>query len=277
MQHQVLLAFGAAVGLSACSGGGAAVTYAQPGDKIQGGSSFATQDVKRFVLVDGTTGLKDQTISYSISSDGQTVYVTQNFKDYTLVADGTGVYRDGGAILFRAITLSDVVEVIFFEDTVGTGYYNGGYVVGGYQTVPAQVAAQVGSATYNGDTALSFRTSTMDAFGTGSVALTANFSTQTVTGTMNIVDRPATGSDFVLPDTTITINPGNSANISGNQFITNLGIAVSTAGGDVTTIAQTGLNGKFYGVDAASVGASYWATGTYNGQPLFIEGALASD
>jgi len=269
MKHQVLLAIGAAIGLSACSGGGATVTYAQPGDKIQGGSSFSTQDVKRFVLVDGTTGLKDQTISYSISSDGQTVYVTQNFKDYTLVADGTGVYRDGGAILFRAITLSDVVEVIFFQDTVGTGYYNGGYVIGGYQTV--------GSATYNGATELSFRTSTLDAFGTGSVALTANFSTQTVTGTMNIVDSPASGSDFVLPDTTITINPGNSANISGNQFITNLGIAVSTAGGDVTTIAQTGLNGKFYGVDAASVGASYWATGTYNGQPLFIEGALASE
>jgi len=276
MKLQVLLATSAAIALSACSSG-PSVTYAQPGDEIAGGSTFATQDVKRFVVVNGTTGLKDQTISYSISSDGQTVYVSQNYKDYTLVADGSGVYRDGNAILFRAITLSDVVEVIFFSDTVGTGYYNGGYVVGGYQTVPAQVAAQVGSATYNGATELTFRTSTLDAFGTGSVALTANFGSQTVTGTMNIVDSPSSGSDFVLPDTTITINPGNTANISGNQFITNLGIAVSTAGGDVTTIAQTGLNGKFYGVDAASVGASYWATGMFNGEQLFIEGALASE
>jgi len=286
MKPAIALIVTAGLILSACTSGSSVTQqYAQPGDIVGPGSSFATQDVKRFVLVNGTTGLKDQTIEWRRSDDGQTMYITQNNQTFVLnwVPSATdpnvGAYYGPNSFYVNVVVMSDVVRAAYFSYSSGTGYFNGGHFVVGYKTDPSQisVANLGGSATYNGESFLSFRTDTQDAFGSGTVALNANFATQTVTGTMNITDRPAIGSDFVLPDTTITINPGNIANISGNQFITDLGIAVSTAGGDVTTIAQTGLNGNFYGVNAASLGAAYWATGTFNGQPLFIEGALASD
>ncbi len=268
---------GAFLFLSACLGtSGPTVRYAQPGDVIQGGSSFATQDAKRFVIVNGTASLKDQTFEMSISDDGQTVYVTQNHKTFTLVNDGTGRYRGDNALYFRQIVGSDVVETIFFSETT-SGYYNGGHVVIGYQTDPAQVAARTGSASYSGQTFLTARTFALDGFADGNVFLTANFDTGSITGLMNITDSGDANADFVVPTTIVTINPSAVSNISGNGFDADLAFTVTPAPGDTVTVDQSGLTGNFYGVNAIGIGATYWATGTYNGDALFIEGALASD
>ncbi len=264
--------------LSGCGGiTEVAQVYAQPGDVVGLGSSFATQDVKRFVVVDGTHSLKDQTIAMSISDDGNTVFVTQNFKDYIMVLDGAlGAYIDGSAILFREVSGAGVVETVYFGDSA-PGYFNAGSFVIGYHTDPVQVAAQTGSATYNGYTYLTARTAALDGFAEGAVVLNVNFGTDTVTGTMTIVDSAHPGADFIVPDTVVTINPGDTANITGNLFITDLSFVFSPAPGDTFSVDQTGLTGGFYGVDAVAVGASYWGTGMLNGENLFIEGALASD
>ncbi|MGR3344632.1 MAG: hypothetical protein ACU0DI_15680 [Paracoccaceae bacterium] len=126
----------AGLSLSGCVGNtGSAQVYAQPGDVVEGGSSFATQDVKRFVVVNGTYSLKDQTIKMSISDDGNTVFVTQNFKDYIMVFDGIGAYIDGSAILFPEVTGAGVVETVYFSDS-SPGYFNAGSFVIGYHTDP---------------------------------------------------------------------------------------------------------------------------------------------
>lgn len=264
----------ASLGLAGCVGNtGVVPVYAQPGDVVGGGSSFATQDVKRFVVVNGTYSLKDQTIKISVSDDRNTVYVTQNFKDYIMVYDASGAYFDGSAILYSQVTGAGVVETAYFSDR-GPGYFNGGSFVIGYHTDPVQVAAQTGAAAYYGYTFLTARTATLIGLAKGAVVLNVNFGTDTVTGTMTIVDS-ALGVDFIVPNTTVTINPGNIANISGNKFITDLHFAFSPAPGDTFSIDQTGLTGGFYGVDAAAVGATYWGTGMFNGEILFIEGALA--
>lgn len=264
-----------ALALAGCSTG-STVRYAQPGDVIVGGSSFATQDVKRFVLVNGTVSLKDQTIEISISNDAQTVFVTQNHKDYVLVYDGIDTYRSANAMLYREVIGAGVVETIFFSENT-SGYYNGGSVVIGYQTNPTQVADRSGSATYNGYTYLTARTPTLGGFAEGAVTLNANFNTGKVTGTMNIIDSAVSSADFVVPNALVAINPGNTQNINGNRFNTNMNITLTPAPGDTISVDQAGLTGGFYGVDAAAVGATYWGTGSYNGEALFIEGALASN
>ncbi len=263
--------------LSACSGGGGtAVVYAKPGDAIGPGSTFATQDAKRFVIVNGTANLNDQTIQISISDDGQTVTIQQNHKTFTLVDDGSGTFRGDNAVFFLDETGSAVVDIAFFGETT-PGYYNGGWVAVGYKTDPIQVAGRTGSATYTGLTRLTARTFALNGFAEGNVFLNANFDTGSITGLMAIRDRGAANADFVVPTTTVTINPSAAANISGNGFVADLDFSPTPAPGDTISFDQSGLTGNFYGVDAVGIGATYWATGTYNGDALFVEGALASD
>ncbi len=274
----------ALLGLAALSACGNVTSRAQPvfatsGTKVGPGSEFPTQAVKRFVLVNGTRSLKDQTIRVSFSADGQTAYVEQNHKKYTLPLVAPGEFYAGNADLIDEITLSDDVHTMFFQDSVGSGYYNGGHLVVGYKTNPAQMspATRGGSATYNGQTRLSVRTMTGNGFSRGSTTLTANFATGVLNGTMSTTDDAAAGGTIAIPDATITVNPGGTQNISGNRFSTDLGIAFVPVPGSAVTIGQAGLSGNFYGVNAASAGGTYWAEGTLNGGLMLIEGAFAAN
>lgn len=248
--------------------------YAMPGDAIGPGSSFATQDVKRSVYVNGSQSLKDQTVKVRFSDDGQKVYITQNHKDYVLTNDGAGYYSNSIAEFFIG-NISNEVDVAWFKET-SSGYSNTGSFVIGFPTYSNQVTARHGTAVYTGGTTMDADTDTLYGYGAGQVALTANFDTKAITGTMNISDSGVTFTTLVVPNTTVTINPLGVSNISGNSFDANLGIVAATAPGDTLTINQSGLQGGFYGVNASGVGATYWATGTYNGENLYIQGALAA-
>lgn len=260
--------------LSAC-GSADTTRYALPGDAIGPGSEFATQNVKRSVYVNGSQSLKDQTVSVRFSTDGQKVYISQNHKDYVLVNDGTGLFTNSVATFFLEDVSTDVDIAWFREST--PNYSNTGAFIVGYHTNPAQVAAQNGTATFNGITTLDADTNTLFGYGYGQVALTANFDSNTLTGTMNIVDSGSSSTTLVLPDTTVIINPTSISNISGNTFKADLGISFAATPGNTATVSQSGLEGGFYGVNAAGVGATYWATGTLNGENLYIQGALAAN
>jgi len=92
---------GAGLVLSGCGATEVAQVYAQPGDVVQGGSKFAEQDVKRFVVVNGTTSLKDQTIEVSLSDDRNTIYVRQNYKDFVLTWVPSAADPDIGHIMAK--------------------------------------------------------------------------------------------------------------------------------------------------------------------------------
>lgn len=276
-----IMVAGALIALSGCagSGGSSDPAFATPASRVGSGSSFASQNVKRYVLVNHTRSLKDQTIEVSFSGDGQTAYLAQNHKTYAMTRTAPGVYKVGNAILSEQIALSDFVHAMFFQDTVGTGYYNGGYFVLGYKTDPGQISAanNGGSASYSGQTRMRVANGAGSGFGTGTVTLNANFANSRVTGVMNVSHDPANPGTLSFADVTLTINPHNTANLTGNQFNTDLNIAFAPTPGTTVSIGQTGLSGNFYGVNAASAGGTYWGTGTRNGQPLFIEGAFATN
>ena len=269
----------AVIALGACgksSGPIVAPQFAQPGDIVGPGSSFATQDVKRFVLVNGTNSLKDQTVNVRISNDGRTVYIEQNHKSFVLVDDGTGTFRGDNAIFLAEVTGSSVVKTMYFLETT-PGYLNSGSFVVGYKTDPIEVTRQPGTATYAGYAILNADTPTLFGFGKGPVTLDADFDSGTVTGTMQISDVGATGTTMTIPDTTVTINPGNVPNISGNQFDSNLAFTLTPALGDTASVIQSGMEGAFYGVNAVGIGATYWAIGSFNGENLYLQGALSSN
>ncbi len=274
------------IALGACSTSSEptiAPQIAQPGDIVGPGSSFATQDAKRFVLVNGTSGLRDQTIQWSRSDDGQTMYIVQNHKTFALnwvpsAADPKlGTYQGSNSFYVNTVVLSDVVRAAYFSHSEGTGYYNSGHFVVGYKTDPIEVTRQPGTATFTGYAFLDANTPTLFGFGGGPAALTADFDSGTVTGTMHISDSGDASATMIVPNTTVTINPGNIPNIHGNQFNADLAFSFVPAPGDMASVNQSGLNGAFYGVNAASVGATFWATGSFNGESLNVQGALASN
>ena len=68
-----------------------------------------------------------------------------------------------------------------------------------------------------------------------------------------------------------------ASNVSGNSFAGGISTTVNTTGGDTATITGGVLYGQFYGVDAASIGGTFWNTGTFNGQQMLLQGAFASN
>ena len=281
MKFTRLFVICAAFGLSACSSSSTVTQrYAQPGDVIKNGDSFSTQAVKRLVVVNGTQSIKDQTIEFSVSEDGQTAHVTQNYKNYTLNwNDVTKRYEQGGASLIFENSISNVVQAAYFQDSVGSGYYNRGAFVFGYATNPTQVTntTRGGSATYTGESNISVWVDGQAGYGDGTTNLNADFANQTIAGTINVSHQPSSGGSISFPDATIFINPSNGPNISGNQFNTDLDVTFVPVPGSTFNIAQTGLTGGFYGVNAAAIGATYWAQGDVNGDTLLIQGSLTAN
>ncbi|MEE9387645.1 MAG: hypothetical protein V3U96_03480 [Paracoccaceae bacterium] len=266
-------------GCGSSSGGGP--RYAQPGDVLANGDSFPVQDVKRYVEVDGTQSLKDQTIGFSISDDGNTVYIAQNHKNYVLTWNSVANrYEQVGASFFFDSSSANVVQLAFFQDFVGTGYQNVGSFVFGYETDPTQInpATAGGNATFTGEASIGVFINEQNGYGGGPVTLNAVFGTQTITGTMNVSHDPAGGGNLTsFPDSIITINPAGTPNISGNKFNTDLSIAFTPVPGPTVTIAETGLTGGFYGVNAVAVGATFWAEGDVDGDTLLIQGGLTAE
>ena len=277
----------AILSLVACSGSSTAPDegYAQPDSNIQGDSSFATQDVTRLVHSYHTVKLKPQTITMSISRDGETVYINQNHKDFALTYNPTtGRYEDissgYAAFLSREYVATNTVETVYFgvyePSTHSTNYLNDGYFVVGYKTNPVQIDALTGSAIFNGHTDLEMRTDTRHGYGHGAVSLTANFDTNTIGGVMKVINSGKLNAQFTMPNTSFAVTPTNATNITGNQFSASMTATVTPTPGINMTINPTTMNGHFYGSGGTGIGATFAGTGTLDGETLFFQGALAA-
>jgi len=158
----------------------------------------------------------------------------------------------------------------WFNSSVAGGIYsfqNAGIFVGGYQTPVANLPAS-GSATYNGTSVMMRNGSDYTAMGSGQIALTTNFGTGGITGSM---------TGFTLADDDGFNGPFNDLSIvaslsPGQNLFTGTLTVTSTPGGFFGVPAgSTGtVRGLFFGPSAQEVGGAWILYGPANGPGLAV-------
>ena len=272
--------------LPACNFGG---NYRPPGEgyanattSVTNGGYFARQTAKRIVLVNGVRSFKNQNVRVTIAPDYQSATVFVNNASYNLTVDPLDPNRFYGTNSYGLIgfnTSSDVQIVYFDYDdnaAINAGYENNGNFVVGFTTDPVEVRDRVGTASYSGAATAKYYVGNFDETASGTAQMTANFGTGSVYGTIALTDDQP-GSGLAMPDIDMSFNQSMASNVSGNGFSGGISTTVNTTGGDTATISGGALNGQFYGVDAASIGGTFWNTGTFNGQQMLLQGAFASN
>lgn len=235
-------------------------------------------------------GPGSQQITISNQTDPNTIIVRVDGTDYTLTGTpGAHSYSEPGVFAIYLNTVDTTVDgqarllVLQSQGVSGddlTQHIN--LAVVGMETDPAEITPLSGSATFNGTAHISVfhdRTGTasqdvVTGYGEGAVALTADFSAQTIAGVMTLAEQSSDLGYELSPATVVTINP---APITGNGFSTTL--AINAADLHMSTITTTDLGGKFYGPDAANVGAVFSGSGTSatGGVPVhFLGGFVAT-
>ena len=226
----------------------------------------------------------------TVSSDGLTSTIFLNGKTYTLPkkTDETASYEwignTGYAYLVPLETSNPNAWIYWFaEDTdgnsLGSGYENfGGFIVG-FETDPATVSAQTGTASLTGIALGEYYVGSLREAGRGSFVANVDFDKGVVDGTLALSDlKPSNG--IRLPEITLTFNAEGNPNIAGNAFSSpksDIQIEIESVVGEVTTVDDMALSGKIYGPTSDTVAGSFWVEGMSNDHPMFIQGTFVTD
>lgn len=223
-------------------GGSAAVNPAPAG------GSIATDGTN--IMFEGDYGGSASTVFLGNRTSGGA-----NYPAGTVQYSGVG---DGGL----AVTLYDLSEVTgltessygMYSGTVPNNPYTANIGVFSFGT-PTSVMPTGGTATFSGGTMGYVSTANNSSNFTGNVTLTANFGTQSISGSLTNLTTTNTGSsmnDISLGSTSIT-----GSTFSGNASAVQSGTATTNIDG-----ASGTYGGSFYGGGASEVGGTYTLTGT---------------
>lgn len=300
-----LLAIGALLAVSACSGGPTSTTgptdpgggspnptdppggggtptatrplsetgFAAANSQIGRGSDFTLQKVVRITGDGEDLAFDEQEIAVSLPLGTTDIEVVIEGETHRLRLVDDGFFqRRIGETLFVVVQKGDrlpfaeIVEVFAAYDN----RLNGSNVVIGFDTSPAEVAARGGTATMTGQLFLNARNGVDDGFGYGEGTLTADFDRNRVSGAFDITNLDAGGADFDIPDATIALQTGT---IAGNGFS---GFITVTSGNLGGTLREARYSGRFFGQDAPAAGGQISATVDVDGTdtPTLIEGAF---
>lgn len=205
-----------------------------------GVTSFERQDV--IVSLD----FSDNAITIEI--DGETFVMAANPDDQDEV-----VFED--ATNFVALELFDeVIGASAFESfAVLDGELNESYLVLGFDTDPADIAVQEGTATYRGPVAVNLRRDAFfDAFGSGEIELVTNFDSNTIGGTATVSDDNLGNADFNFETITLTLE---NTPINANGFAGDISVQAGDINGE---LVSGGYEGRFFGEEAVSTGGNLY-------------------
>lgn len=262
------------LGATSFANGATAVSALQNGTTFSGtGNSLSQQKNGSGFGV----GLARRDIDIATTSDINVLDITYGGQTYRAISSDNGnTYRvdQGGKSLFFApahrqtnaslgfLTYGDIGVAV----TQGSGEVAD--FVFGYKTDPTVVNARSATANYFGGTNFKVATTTKgNAIGTGSVALTADFTNSTVQGTIT-GGYTEFGSAVRFP-IDITLNQGA---ITGNGFSGTLGLTPSQFGSTSTSNAT--YSGSFFGPTADEVGGTFSAEGSGLTKDTVIQGAF---
>ncbi len=257
--------------------------YATISSVVGPGSTFSNQKVERIVLVNGLRDLKRQNVGMSISADGTQMDLFLNDKTIQLTQDPSNptlFYGPDTFVQLGGTSNPDVWMVFALRDTdpfsSATGYENLGSFVVGYQTDPRRIETMTGTASFSGGAWVDFYAGNSSEIGSGTATFTADFTKGAIFGDIFVTDdNPGTGP--AMPDILFRLNPSKTQNIDFNSFIGPGTVSLGPAPGDTVTFTDAGLDGKFYGFNATSVGGTFWQTGTFNGLNMLVQGAFTAN
>ncbi len=264
------------LGLAALTAGCASTRTAVPAGYANGVKTVDTPNLifsssGNGLLLDSAenpTGTGAVQVTYQETSDPDVVIATVSGQEFKLTWDGAkglfyGTSADGSAEMAllpytAGYSADSQVSMGYAYIGFADGTHGATYYAAGLKTDPVQMAALTGTATYAGYANLAIGHGTSNvSFGDGSLALAADFGAGTVSGSMTVSDSGSDPGFTIAPNTVITIDP---ATISGNGFNGTWSVA-NPANLALTSVGTTGLQGSFYGVNAADVGGSFNGTG----------------
>jgi hypothetical protein len=288
------------VALAACGGGGsdggsnggggsasstpqAATGFAQPTDQIRTNVLFSQPDGSLMNRTDDVVTTDAMPLTVRLSGGGQTqIYFRLDGTEYfAQTASGGDNYfleqtvngqRTQTTFNRQLTTPSGVVEggylVVRFPDTPDLDII-AGHIVYGFDTDPATIAAETGSATYTGSIRANGYQGGNVSSASGTITLNATFdSTDTVSGNFNLGSLSGmTGAE------NYTLNTGD---ISGNGFDGTISVVGSLQSGQ--TLQSATYDGNFYGADAEAVGGTIIMTIIDGAEtPIYVQGAFVAD
>lgn len=249
--------------------------FATASSAVVTGESFDAQNTFR-LLGDsvGNIVIDQQDVEYSIAEDGSNVTVVVAGETYVLTPTLSGYGLVDGSNQITATRIyapTPAAEIVDVFAVIDNELNDGSFVIG-FDTDPAQVAAQTGTAQMQGEIFVTARNGFGRAFGAGDVTLDVNFNDNTVSGDFNIQDDSDFNSTFSIPTTSFELE---ETDIVGNGFSGDISL---TSGNIDGTIARADYNGRFYGANAVAAGGQIIAEVNEIGEddPTFIEGAFVA-
>lgn len=153
-----------------------------------------------------------------------------------------------------------------------------GWVVGGFNSDPADVIGLSGTATYTGVGGVSVyaQDSSFWTRAHGGAVLNLDFDTMNIDGHIDLIDCGCGTEGFAIADTTMTLN---STDIIGNVFSGTASINAADFG--LSGIGTISADGMFYESGATAVGGDIsgvaTATPENGGVTVFLNGAFLAD
>lgn len=294
-----LVSVSACAFLAACGGGS---TSGDPQDSTPvppsvvplSSSGFATSNMQSF---DGETITLPQAAGFSISTsdgfnpgttpvtievaaDGQSITLTMNGVTKSFVIDGDGDFID--PMTNEGVSILDQNEN-FPISVVIAGLLDGDDGFGailpiGFDTDPAKIATTQGTFTYSGtsiiEIALIGPTLNPDGdIAEGTFELIANFDTDKVTGSFNMIDESGPGDPEVL--VAFELDEGS---IVQNGFSDSFSATQGNALFVNPVVEDANYTGRFFGVDGGAVGVTISGVLTSDDEPDYlIQGALVGE
>ena len=259
-------------GLAACSSSGtdvapiAASGFANENTDFQAAYNFTISEPMR-LLGDGED-LRLERI------DGFSIEGTPGVGPIMLTIDGETyeLERDPDRTWYRDLTVGDM-RYVFTDTIVGYEYafggslfvlttieeeggtdfiLNSGAFVSGYDTDPATVNVQTGTARFEGDISAALRNGYDDAFGRGDVIMNVDFNRAEISGLLQIEDNESENADFDFEPIVLILD---RTSISGNGFTGTVSEGFADLDGE---LSNAGYEGRFFGPEAENVGGQFY-------------------
>ncbi len=279
--------------LAACGGGSASgdrqdetqvppqpqTGFSTPGTEPFVGETFTVSQAAAFSF-DSADGFNPATIPVEIevAADGQSITLTMNGQTKSFMIEEDGDFtsaNEGIEILDQSENFPLAVVIAGLLDG-DDGF--GAILPIGFDTDPAKIATTQGVVTYSGASIIEIALIGPTINRTGSIIegvfeLTANFDTDKVTGSFNMVDGGGEGDPevlvaFELAETSIVQN-GFSDSFSAtqsNEIFVN------------PVVEDANYTGRFFGVDGGAVGVTVSGVLTSDDEPDYlIQGALVGE